>query len=70
MKNLKQIKEEYAIVYCRYPSWEDFINNIARHEVEDHMNEIAKRYADGCVKEALKNASKGFTPKRQEVTTK
>jgi len=57
MKTLEEIKEEYAVLYCQYPSWEDFINDIPSHEVESHMNEVAKIYSTEYAKEALRLAS-------------
>lgn len=61
MKTLEHIKEEYAIVYCQYPSWGDFINDIPNHDVESHMNEVAEIYATEYAKEALRLASENAT---------
>lgn len=66
MKTLEQIKEEYAIVYCQYPSWEDFINDIPSCEVESHMDEVAKIYAEEYARKALMLASENFKMKLRE----
>lgn len=69
MKTLEQIKEEYAIVYCQYPSWEDFINDIPSHEVESHMNEVAKIYSTEYAKEALRLASENARVMTKNIDT-
>lgn len=57
MKTLKLLKEEYAILFCQYPSWEELLNDIPHHDIENHTDEVAKLFAKEVAKEALKNAS-------------
>lgn len=57
MKTLELLKEEYAILFCQYPSWEELLNDIPHHEIEKHTDEVAKLFAKEVAKEALKNAS-------------
>ena len=60
MKTLELLKEEYAILFCQYPSWEELLNDIPHHEIEKHTDEVAKLFAKEVAKEALKNASENF----------
>lgn len=57
MKTLELLKEEYAILFCQYPSWEELLNDIPHHDIENHTDEVAKLFAKEVAKEALKNAS-------------
>ena len=61
MKTLEQIKEEYANEQCR-DNWHEYFKWLelchTPHDVmQKHYDEIAKRYADECAKEALNLAS-------------
>lgn len=57
MKNLEQIKEEYAKELA-YESWWELSQSIPGVEACDIVvDEIAKRYATEYAKEALNNAS-------------
>lgn len=57
MKTLELLKEEYAIIFCQYPSWEELLNDIPSHEIEKHTDEVAKLFAQEVAREALRNAS-------------
>lgn len=61
MKTLELLKEEYAILFCQYPSWEELLNDIPHHEIEKHTDEVAKLFAKEVAKEALRNASEKAT---------
>lgn len=56
MKTLELLKEEYAILFCQYPSWEELLNDIPHHEIEKHTDDVAKLFAIEVAKESLKNA--------------
>jgi len=32
-------------LYCQYPSWEEFINDIPSHEIEKHTDAVAIIFA-------------------------
>lgn len=57
MKTLELLKDEYAILFCQYPSWEELLNDIPHHDIENHTDEVAKLFAKEVAKETLKNAS-------------
>lgn len=69
MKTLELLKEEYAILFCQYPSWEELLNDIPSHEVEKHTDEIAKLYAKEVAQEALRNASDNATLNKETQYT-
>lgn len=57
MRTLELLKEEYAILFCQYPSWEELLNDIPHRDIENHTDEVAKLFAKEVANEALKNAS-------------
>lgn len=56
MKTLEQIKEEYAKSHA-FNDWKSMYSYLGLLQRQSAMDEIAKRYADECAKEALRLAS-------------
>lgn len=59
MKPLQQIKDGYALE-LGYKNWVDYCENVENMstlpDINEHVTEIAKRYAEECCKATLEKA--------------
>ena len=56
MKTLQEIKHEFALEFG-FKNWNELTEASSKPMLQNHMNDIARRYAKQCVKASLEKAA-------------